>query len=154
MASPNILALVGAVAIAAVVGAVGEASNRQSGKSERQCRHEATSLGWNNRDEADQWGYNQYLAKCQYGTDAQTAAQIEHRGAIRGDREDRREVRRPQVDRRALAQAEPRYRHQAVPVISNCRNIAKLFGWRLDDESDIDQANKFIANCMSGRIPR
>ena len=146
MSSPNILALVGAVAIAIGIGVVVEAANRQ-GKSYNQCQREARSLGWNINDEEDRTQAEKYIKDCQRGEYAE-ARQYRREGA-------RRDTARRQSadwDRQALAQAQPGYRPYAVHGFEYCRDAAVFNGWNMRDESDIELANRYMANCMRGKI--
>jgi len=132
MNSPNLLTCIGAVAVAIAIGAIVEAANRPSGKS---CQHEARSLGYNLNDEQDIPQADKYIAKCQQ------AERVAQQRPIANN-----------LDRRALAQAEPKYQAYGVPMFEQCRDRATSLAWNFRDELDIGQANKHMQNCMSGKI--
>ena len=186
MWNQNLMGVIGgAAAVAILVGVaavVSATSDARGGKSHRQCHREATSLKHNPNDESDSWGYNNYMSRCMYGTDEQTAREfetwkargkngserqvargreVERQLARRRDREHaryeqsrRRELQEQAAEaRRALARAQPQYRQQAAPMHDYCRDLAVLRAHNWRDEEDIAMANQFHRACMRGFIP-
>ena len=150
---------------------------RPNGKTYDQCSRYARSLGWNANNEEDQYGFNEYVAKCMYGQRAneQLVREFDHFKATRGRtreverqvarRSDKEQVRYEQARRRelqeqaaearrALARAEPRYRRQAVYGLEYCQDLATIRAWSHRDEEDGSQTTKFVTDCMRGLIPR
>ena len=152
MKTSNIFACAISASIVIVgIAAIADAA-KQYNRGYNECQRHARSLGWNPNDEEDQGGFNKYMADCQRGTDAYAYAPADARRPVA--RTDQR--RRPpnDRDRRALAQAEPKYQKYGVFGLEYCRDLAVFRAWNFNDEEDIAQANRFMQSCMSGKIAR
>jgi hypothetical protein len=152
MAGPNLLAIVGGIAVVAVIAAATEAAMRPAPtKSYDRCAAEARALGWNAADDEDQLGHNTFVARCQHGDRARLNPYGDAYAYAQPRQDDRRVARQSDLDRRAIAAAEAKYQRQAVQLIDRCRDLVTP-NWGVYDDRDRALAARRLQNCMAGRV--